>query len=180
MVLALGLATPLGFVGALYHLVNHAMFKSLLFLNAGSVEYATGTRNLDELGGLNRALPVTGVTSLVGSMSIAGVPPFNGFWSKLIIVLACVEAGYIGFGGVAAAVSVVTLAYQLKVQRQAFFSALPEAMGNLRREPRMMALAMIVLTIGCIATALIVLGGLRDPWLIGAAQEVLTTGILGR
>ncbi|MDJ0910514.1 MAG: proton-conducting transporter membrane subunit [Woeseiaceae bacterium] len=177
IVLALGLATPLGLVGAVYHLVNHAMFKSLLFLNAGSVEYATGTRSLDELGGLNRALPVTSATSLVGSMSIAGVPPFNGFWSKLIIVLACIEAGSYGFAGVAIAVSIVTLAYQLKVQRQAFYSALPETLADLKREPRLMSLAMIVLTVGCIAMSFVVLGGLRDPWLIGEAQQALTAGV---
>jgi len=177
MVLGLGLGTPLGLVGALYHLINHAMFKSLLFLNAGAVEYATGTRKLKELGGLNRALPVTGATSLIGSMSIAGVPPFNGFWSKLIIILACVESGYYGFAAVAVAVSVVTLAYQLKVQRLAFFASLPDALQNLRREPRLMALAMILLATGCIALSFAVLGGLRDPWLIGAAQEVLTAGV---
>ncbi len=177
MVLGLGLGTPLGLVGALYHLINHSMFKSLLFLNAGAVEYATGTRNLKELGGLNRALPVTGATSLIGSMSIAGVPPFNGFWSKLIIILACVESGYYGFAAVAVAISVVTLAYQLKVQRLAFFASLPGALQNLQREPRMMALAMILLATGCIALSFAVLGGLRDPWLIGAAQEVLTAGV---
>jgi multicomponent Na+:H+ antiporter subunit D len=177
MVLGLGLGTPLGLVGALYHLVNHSMFKSLLFLNAGAVEYATGTRNLKELGGLNRALPVTGVTSLIGSMSIAGIPPFNGFWSKLIIILACVESGYYGFAATAVAVSVVTLAYQLKVQRLAFFASLPDAMQNLRREPPLMALAMILLASGCIALSFAVLGGLSDPWLIGAAREVLTAGV---
>jgi len=181
MVLGLGLGTPLGLVGALYHLINHSMFKSLLFLKAGALEYATGTRKLKKLGGLNRMLPVTGATSLVGSMSIAGVPPFNGFWSKLIIILACVESGYYGFAAVAVAVSVVTLAYQLKVQRLAFFASLPKSMArvkrNLPREPRLMALAMILLAIGCIALSFAVLGGLRDPWLIGAAQEVLTAGV---
>ncbi|MGB5485789.1 MAG: proton-conducting transporter membrane subunit, partial [Lysobacterales bacterium] len=151
MVLGLGLGTPLGLVGGLYHLVNHAFFKSLLFLNAGSVEYATGTRKLKHLGGLNRQLPVTAATSLVGSMSIAGIPPFSGFWSKLIIVLACIESGYYGFATAAVLVSIVTLAYQLKVQRMAFFSALPETLKGLRREPPMMAMAMILLALGCIA-----------------------------
>ena len=183
MALGLGLGTPLGLVGALYHLVNHALFKSLLFLNAGAVEYVTGTRDLRQLGGLNRALPVTGATSLIGSMSIAGVPPFNGFWSKLIIVLACVEAGYYGFATAAVLVSILTLAYQLKVQRAAFFSALPRALagpsGVLRGEPRMMALAMILLAAGCIALSFAVLGGLREPWLVGAAQETLSAGVLG-
>ena len=177
MVLGLGLGSPLGLVGALYHLVNHALFKSLLFLNAGAVEYATGTRDLNKLGGLNRSLPVTGVTSLVGSMSIAGIPPFSGFWSKLIIVLACIEGGFYGFGAAAVLVSIVTLAYQLKVQRMAFFASLPEALKGLRREPPMMALAMVLLAVGCIALAFLVLTGLRDPWLIGAAQQVLTLGV---
>ncbi|MCU0989538.1 MAG: hypothetical protein MUE63_08140 [Xanthomonadales bacterium] len=183
MALGFGLGTPLGLVGALYHLVNHAVFKSLLFLNAGAVEYATGTRELRQLGGLNRALPVTGATSLIGSMSIAGVPPFNGFWSKLIIVLACAEAGYYGFATAAVLVSILTLAYQLKVQRAAFFSALPQALrgtaGVLRGEPRMMALAMLLLAAACIALSFAVLGGLRQPWLIGEAQEVLSSGVFG-
>lgn len=179
IVLGLGLGTPLGLVGALYHLVNHAFFKSLLFLNAGAIEYATGTRDLRKLGGLNRALPVTGATSLIGSMSIAGIPPFSGFWSKLIIVLACIEAGHFGFATVAVLVSIVTLAYQLKVQRRAFFAALPESLKGLRNEPPMMALGMILLAVGCIALSFVVLTGLHDPWLIGAAQRTLTAGIFG-
>ena len=60
IVLGLGLGTPLGVVGALYHLINHSIFKSLLFLNAGAVEYVTGDRDLKRLGGLNRVMPVTG------------------------------------------------------------------------------------------------------------------------
>lgn len=179
MVLALGLGTPLGLVGGLYHLVNHALFKPLLFLNAGAVEYATGTRNLKKLGGLNRKLPVTAATSLVGSMSIAGIPPFSGFWSKLIIVLACIESGFYGFALAAVLVSIVTLAYQLKVQRMAFFASLPKALKNVRREPPMMSLAMILLAIGCITLSFAVLTGLRDPWLIGAAQRTLTAGVFG-
>ena len=178
--LGLGLGTQLGLVGALYHLVNHAVFKSLLFLNAGAVEYATGTRDLGRLGGLNRALPVTGVTSMIGSMSIAGLPPFNGFWSKLIIVLACVEAGHYGFAATAVLISIVTLGYQLKVQRMAFFAELPEsisgAVRSMGREPRLMSLAMILLAAACIALSLLVLGGFRDPWLIGAAQQTLSAG----
>jgi multicomponent Na+:H+ antiporter subunit D len=155
------------------------MFKPLLFLNAGAIEYATGTRDLRQLGGLNRQMPVTAATSLVGSMSIAGIPPFSGFWSKLIIVLACIESGFYGFATAAVLVSIVTLAYQLKVQRMAFFAALPETLKGLQREPVMMALAMILLAVGCIALSFAVLTGLRDPWLIGAAQQTLTAGVFG-
>ena len=176
IVLGLGLGTPLGVVGAFYHLVNHAIFKSLLFLNAGAVEYATGTRNLDELGGLNKAMPVTGATCLVGSMSIAGIPPLNGFWSKLIIIWACVEAELYGFAAVAVAGSVLTLAYQLKVQRRAFFGAPPEFAEPLRGEPYFMAAAMILLALGCLASSLLVVTGLRSPFLICPAQQTLLGG----
>jgi NADH:ubiquinone oxidoreductase subunit 2 (subunit N) len=116
---------------------------------------------------------------MVGSMSIAGIPPFSGFWSKLIIVLACIESGFYGFAIAAVLISIVTLAYQLKVQRMAFFAALPDTLRELHREPPMMALAMIILAIGCIALAFAVLTGLRDPWLIGAAQQTLSSGIFG-
>jgi multicomponent Na+:H+ antiporter subunit D len=180
IMVGLGLGTPLGLIGALYHLVNHAMFKSLLFLNAGAIEYVTGTRNLKKLGGLNAAMPVTSATSMVGSMSIAGVPPFNGFWSKLIIILACVESGHYGFAAMAVVVSVITLAYQLKFQRMAFFDVLPKRLQEMQREPRLMALAMVLLAAGCIALSFAVVSGLRDPMLIGAAQQSLSAGIFGQ
>ena len=80
VVLGIGLGTPLGVAGGLFHLFNHAVAKSLLFFTSGSVQQATGTRNLDEMGGLAKRMPFTARTSLVGSLSIAGVPPLGGFW----------------------------------------------------------------------------------------------------
>ncbi len=178
IVLGLGLGTPLGLVGALYHLVNHSLFKSLLFLNAGAVEYATGSRNLRQLGGLNRVIPITGVTSLLASMSIAGIPPLNGFWSKLIIILACVQSGFYGFAAAAVAMSIVTLAYQLKVQRYAFFAAASPVSAPFQGEPRLMAGAMLVLAIGCVALSLLVVSGLNSPILVGPAANALLGGLL--
>lgn len=102
----LGLASDLpvmaalGFAGALLHVVNHAIFKSLLFFGAGAVLAATAERNLDRLGGLGRRMPVTARTFLIGSAAISGVPPFNGFVSELLIFLAALA----GIGGRAAGV----------------------------------------------------------------------------
>ncbi len=177
IVLGLGLGTPLGMVGALYHLVNHSLFKSLLFLNAGAVEYVTGSRDLKRLGGLNRVIPVTGATSLLASMSIAGIPPLNGFWSKLIIIVACVQSGSYGFAGAAVVMSIVTLAYQLKVQRYAFFGATSPPSAPLEGEPRLMATAMVVLAIGSLALSALVVGGLSSPILIGPAAQALLGGM---
>jgi hydrogenase-4 component B len=75
----------MGFAGALLHVLNHALFKSLLFLGAGAVQHGTGTRDIDRLGGLLKAMPVTGGTFLVGACAISGLPPLNGFVSELLI-----------------------------------------------------------------------------------------------
>ena len=80
----------LGFTGGLLHVVNHAVFKSLLFLGAGSVLHATGTREIDRLGGLLKRMPVTGATFLIGAAAISGLPPLNGFVSEFLIYLGAV------------------------------------------------------------------------------------------
>lgn len=82
----------LGLAGGLLHVVNHAAFKSLLFLGAGAAAHATGTREIDHLGGLMKNMPVTGATFLVGSAAISGLPPLNGFVSELLIYLAAFSA----------------------------------------------------------------------------------------
>ncbi len=79
------LITFMGFAGALMHVINHSLFKSLLFYTAGSVYIQTGTRQIDRLGGLMKRMPVTGVLFLIGSLAICGLPPFNGFVSEFLI-----------------------------------------------------------------------------------------------
>jgi len=81
----------LGFGGALLHVVNHALFKGLLFLGTGSVLHGAGTREIDHLGGLLKRMPWTGVTFLAGAVAISGLPPLNGFVSELLIFLGAYE-----------------------------------------------------------------------------------------
>jgi len=175
--LGIGLGTSLGIVGGLFHLMNHSVFKSLLFLNAGAAEYATGTRDLKRLGGLNNSMPVTANTSMVASMSIAGIPPFNGFWSKLIIVLACMDSGHPWLALAAVLVSVITLASFLKVQRYAFFEAAKAGMARVAEAPALMRIAMVLLAVLCIVMSLLVMTGLKTPFLVTSAAEVLTGGL---
>jgi len=157
--------------------MNHSVFKSLLFLNAGAAEYATGTRDLKRLGGLNNSMPVTANTSMVASMSIAGIPPFNGFWSKLIIVLACMDSGHPWLALAAVLVSVITLASFLKVQRYAFFEAAKAGMARVAEAPALMRIAMVLLAVLCIVMSLLVMTGLKTPFLVTSAAEVLTGGL---
>lgn len=179
VMLGLGLGTPWGLAGGLFHLLNHSVFKSLLFLNAGSVEYSTGRRNLKRLGGLARIMPLTGGTTLVASMSIGGVPPFNGFWSKLIIIFACVRAGFYGLAGWAVFVSVITLASFLKVLRYGFYETPAEKFRVERSTAPLMAVALLLLAIGCLAMSLFVVTGLESPVLVDRAVHALSAGVFG-
>jgi hydrogenase-4 component B len=114
----LALAT-IAFYAALFHTLNHGTFKSLLFLDAGSVLYATHTQDLNRLGGLMRRMPVTALTTLIGSLAIAGVPLFNGFASKwslyVATILGSAEARVLALCAVVAILtSAITLALFMK------------------------------------------------------------------
>jgi multicomponent Na+:H+ antiporter subunit D len=175
VIFAIGLGTPLGFLGGIFHLFNHAVFKSLLFLNSGAIVYSAGTRHLQKMGGLNQRMPVTGTTSLLGSLSISGIPPLAGFWSKLIIIIAAVEAGHPIFALIAVLVSIITLAYYLRVQRLAFFGNLKEDLQKIKEVPFLMCTSMIVLAVLCVILGLLLLPSLRGAFLEPAAN-VLESG----
>ncbi|MFA6320651.1 MAG: proton-conducting transporter membrane subunit, partial [Candidatus Omnitrophota bacterium] len=81
MILGIGTLVPVGIVGGLFHMINHAMYKSCLFLTGGSVEKQTGTTDLNKLGGIAKKMPVTFICFIIAAASISGVPPFNGFFS---------------------------------------------------------------------------------------------------
>ena len=182
VILGIGLGTPLGILGGLFHLFNHSIFKSLLFLNSGAVEYSLGTRDLRKMGGLGEKMPVTANTNLIASMSIAGIPPFNGFWSKLLIILGCIQSGiqsgkaiYIVYAVCAVIASILTLASFMKVQKYAFFGKLNQKLQNIKEVPWLMRLPMLSLAIIC------VLGGLLiTPWFknfLQSAADVLLSGL---
>jgi multicomponent Na+:H+ antiporter subunit D len=168
----------LAILGGLFHLVNHAVFKSLLFLTSGSVQMATGTRYLKELGGLADRMPITRATCTVASASIAGIPPFNGFWSKLILVVAAVQAGFWGIAAVTVLVSLVTLISFLKVQRYVFLGELPENLRYVKENKNSMLVAMIFLACLCVLMGLLVIVPSLKANILDPAVKVLTDGLL--
>lgn len=172
VVLGIGLGTPLGILGGLFHLFNHSVFKSLLFLNSGAVEYATGTRDLQRMGGLFAKMPVTGATSLTASMSIAGIPPFNGFWSKLIIIVAAVQAGYFGYAFLAVIASILTLASFMKVMKYAFYGTLRKRWARIKEVPFFMRLSMCILALICAVGGLLLLPVVKQIFLVPATEAL--------
>ncbi len=105
------LIAVLGFAGAALHTLNHALFKSLLFLGAGSVIHATGTREIDHLGGLARRMPRVTATFLVGAAAIVGLPPLNGFVSEWVVYQALLRGASAGDAMQLAGLAAVVLAF---------------------------------------------------------------------
>lgn len=152
--IGVGLATPLGVTAGLYHLINHVVFKSLLFLSAGAVYYRTHTTNLNELGGLAKKMPVTTALFMVGLLSIGGIPPFNGFVSKWLIYQATFEAGYAPVTILALLCSVLSLATLIKAMMSVFFGKLPEKYNDVKEVPYLMRVPMFVLSALALALGL--------------------------
>ncbi len=159
VITAAGLGSALGLTAGLFHAMNHTLFKGLLFLCAGAVFYATGTTNLDRLGGLSKKMPKTTICFLIGAFSISGLPPFNGFASKWLVYQAVYEKAvtsgniFYAFATVAAVVvSVMTLASFIKVTQAVFFGQLPAALEDTREVPALMRLPMWIMSCLCVLT----------------------------
>ncbi len=159
--IVLGAATgsPLGYIGALMHFFNHAAFKSLLFVDSAVLEEKTGTRNMDEMGGLGKRMPYTSVSSILGLLSLAGIPPLSGFWSKLLIVMAVWQVSP-GLAIAALLASVLTLGYFLILQKKVFFGKPSPAMEQVTEAGGSVKLAQVLLS------AVNVLAGLAFPLLL--------------
>jgi len=166
----------LAILGGLFHLVNHAVYKSLLFLTSGSVQMSTGTRQLKQMGGLAEKLPFTRATCTIASASIVGIPPFSGFWSKLILVIAAVQAAFYWVAALIVFVSLCTLIMYLKVQRYVFLGELPENLEQIEEQKGSMAIAMVFLALLCMLMGLLLVPALRSN-ILQPAVDVLTDGI---
>ena len=121
----MGFSKELGYLagyGAIFHLLNHALSKALLFLAVGAVIYVTAGRKMSELSGLARRMPATAVCFFVAAFAISGVPPFNGFWSKLTLYFAAAEARLWWAMGIAVGASLLTLLAFVRAGYRAFWS----------------------------------------------------------
>ena len=126
ILLGLSTGTTLGVIGAVAHVFSHAAFKTTLFTNAAALHEQTGTLEIDEMGGLQSRMPVTALSSVVATLSTAGIPPFAGFWSKLLIIMALWVSGNQVLAGFALCASILTAAYLLRMQKKVFFGKTPE------------------------------------------------------
>ena len=160
MVLGIATMTPVGIAGGVFHMLNHAIYKCCLFLCGGAVEQATGTAELDKLGGLGRKMSITFATCLIAALSISGIPPLNGFVSKWMVYQGVIQMGTTQSGGAAqlwpiwlvAAIfgSALTLASFVKLIHSIFLSRLPDGLKDVKEVSLPMKAPMVVLALLCV------------------------------
>ncbi len=157
MVLGLGLATPLALAGTVFYLMHHIVVKTNLFLVGGLVKWIGGTLALESLGGIYKRRPALALLFLVPAFSLAGIPPLSGFWGKLVLVKAGLDAGQYLVTAIALAVSLLTLYSMTKLWNEAFWKE-PPAPGPREDQPLpwtllgpVVALAAITVAVGLAA-----------------------------
>ena len=150
MMLGLGLGTPLAIAAGLLHCLNHGLFKASLFMCAGSVQHACGTRDMDQLGGLGRRMPRTMVLWLIGAGSITGVPLLNGFVSKWLLFNAALQVHQPLLALIPWIASIFTIFYFLKATSGVFLGDEGPAVEHAHEVPWTMSAGIGVLTGGCI------------------------------
>ncbi len=175
ILVGLGVGNFWGIAGALFHILAHALSKGTLFLASGSVETQAGTRELDKLKGLEKTMPLTCWSHILSAFSMAGIPPFAGFFSKLFIIIGALSARMYWLAFLAALFSAVTLAYLTKVVNQAFFARKDEEHTPAKESPVVMVLAMVILVVLIVVVGVGFRGVLTH--LIGPAAEVLLNGL---
>ena len=128
------------------------------------------------MGGLAEKMPVTRAACTIASASIAGIPPFSGFWSKLILVIAAFQAGFYWVAAIIVFVSLCTLIMYLKVQRYVFLGELPENLQQIEENKGSMLVAMVFLACLCALMGLLLVPSLRSS-ILEPAVNVLTKGV---
>lgn len=181
MVLGLGLGTPLGIAGGLFHMINNALYKSGLFLVAGNVESRFGTDKIENLGVAPRYMPVTFISALIFALSISGIPPLNGFASKWVIYQGIIDFGN-GIGianklwviwlGLAVLGSALTLASFIKLLAGVFFGDSQTPRKGSFEVKASMTIPVVILSVICVIT-----GVLATPYIIPKIIMPLTGGL---
>ena len=153
---ALGVLTTFGVSGGLFHLINHAFSKGLLFMTAGVVIHQTELRDITKMGGLSNKMPITAFTAAIGALSIAGSPPLSGFASEWMMFLGGFQAALPGSAGLgrpefaflallAVSSTIISAGYMLRFLWKVFLGPTPQALDEVTEGPRSMIYPMIAL-----------------------------------
>jgi len=140
-------AATIGVAGGLLHILNHSIMKGMLFLCAGAFIHELGTRNLDELKGIGRKMPVTAFCFFMGCLAIAGVPGLNGFVSKFMIIWGAAVGGQVVLAALTLINSAFSVVYYLRLIHIIIFAEPRKEMEHVREAPLSIVIPIVILTI---------------------------------
>ena len=175
----LGIGSPMAILAALFHILNHATFKAALFMSAGIIDHETGTRELKQLGGLKKAMPVTALLTTLAAASMAGVPLFNGFLSKEMFFTEALATPVLGglswlLPALATLGGILSVAYSLRLVHAVFFKPAREAPPKAPHEPpHLMRLPVEILVALCVVV------GLFPAFMATGLLELASQAVIG-
>jgi multicomponent Na+:H+ antiporter subunit D len=146
------LATNMGLIGGTLHIAMHAVAKITLFFAAGAILVAAHKTEISDMGGLGRAMPITFGAFLIGSLSIIGLPPFGGMWSKWYLGIGAIDAGQWLLLSVLLVSSLLNIAYLLPIPIHAFFGNAKDGAQytQIKEAPSSCVAAMIITSVACV------------------------------
>jgi proton-translocating NADH-quinone oxidoreductase chain N len=165
MLAGIATGTALGLTGTLMHIFNHALMKGTAFLCAGVILYRLETRELKEMSGVGRRMPVTAITFIISLLALTGLPPLNGFVSEVTIVLATIEANMAWLGVAVIINSIISAAYYIRVIRTILQPVTQKKIEEVKEGPP------IMLAVLCILSAMIIIFGIWPDALINFAEN---------
>jgi len=172
ILIGFGIGNFYGIVGAIFYILAHGFAKGLLFLTSGSVVYATSTSDLKKLAGLGERMPTTAWSFRFGGLSLVGIPPLVGFFAKLFIILGAIKAGFLWLAVLAILLSILTLAYLLKIENSVFMK---KRKSDTKRAPFTMRIGMVFLVV-----LIVIIGIGFQPvmdFIVGPAAHALLRGV---
>ncbi|WP_141441300.1 monovalent cation/H+ antiporter subunit A [Vreelandella titanicae] len=175
----LGIGSPMAILAALFHILNHATFKAALFMSAGIIDHETGTRELKQLGGLKKTMPVTALLTTLAAASMAGVPLFNGFLSKEMFFTEALATPVLGglswlLPALATLGGILSVAYSLRLVHAVFFKPAREAPPKSPHEPpHLMRLPVEILVALCVVV------GLFPAFMATGLLELASQAVIG-
>jgi multicomponent Na+:H+ antiporter subunit D len=183
MIMGLGLATTLGMAGSVFYIFHHVIVKTNLFLVSGVASRLGNSYDLKELGGLYSKYPWLAALFLIPALSLAGMPPLSGFWAKLLLIKAGLEAGRYTIVGVALVVGLMTLYSMSKIWNEAFWK--PAKAGGSPRSPAISpaSWALTILPIAGLALTTLAIGLGAEILLdlaVGAADQLMDSSLYVR
>ena len=175
MVMGLGIFTPLAVAGAIYYIIHHMIVKTALFLLAGATEQVTDTTDLKKMGGLLKTHPVLAWMFFISAISLAGIPPFSGFFSKFPIILSGFQEKQYVISGIALLVGLLTLFSMIKIFSYAFWGKQQHSKEQSKR-----SIGAILLPIAPLVMLTIVLGLAAEPlfqYSLQIAEQIMDPSI---